>query len=863
MELLEREAALNALSTALYQPDGGRVLLISGEAGIGKTTLLARFTRTLAGGWRPLWGACDALFTPRPLGALHDIAAQTRGELADLLAKGADRQPIFTACLDELRKMPTVAIFEDIHWADEATLDLLKYLGRRIGQTRALLIATFRDDELDPRHPVRLLLGDLATAAAARRLELAPLSLAAVRQLAGNQPVDAALLHNRTGGNPFFVSELLAAGMETTPPTVREAILARTARLSLSGQAVLNLAAVIGSRVEPWLLADAASAEAAAVDECLATGLLRSQEEFLAFRHELSRQTILDDIPAHQRPGLHRVVLDALRLSPIVHSDPARLAYHAAEAGDGDAVMAFAPRAAALASRSHARRSAAALYALAIRFADRLPPGEQAELHLALATELEYSEQRVECLVAYQRAASLWQAAGDLEQYARCLAFAATIHQTLGQIEEAVKTNETSIEVLEELPLSPTILTPYRNRAMQALYRGDTPAAIRAAEKTLDLAQRWADPVSIIRAYNTISLSLFTVDPKRSRDYLEKGLALSLAQGIDGAIAAAYGNLTLLYADDYLFERAEELVKDGLAFTASHDLDLVRYFLIAWGALIHVYRGNWSKAEEILGEQLPRAELNPNIQVPLWVAAGRLQARRGEVSPGAALDQALAQSRRAGNQPRINMVYTARAEAAWLAGDTKRVRQEVASGYEIALDSRHAWFAGELIYWGWRAGEVVNPPAWIAAPYALQIAGDWQGAAAAWERLGCPYEQGRALAEGDAAGQTAALAIFERLGAAPAAAAVRAALRAAGAPLPRKPNTTTRENPFGLTRRQLEILELLGQDLTNAEIASRLHISAKTVDHHVSAVLARLEVPSRWAAATFLLNHPELFPTKK
>ena len=134
MKLLEREPFLRELDRVLYEAIGGqgRLLFISGEAGIGKTALVEHFMQQRA--HRVLWGACDALFTPRPLGPLHDIAGQVKGTLAALLQGEIDRIAVYAACLNELQT-PTTVVIEDIHWADEATLDLLKYLGRRIQRT--------------------------------------------------------------------------------------------------------------------------------------------------------------------------------------------------------------------------------------------------------------------------------------------------------------------------------------------------------------------------------------------------------------------------------------------------------------------------------------------------------------------------------------------------------------------------------------------------------------------------------------------------------------------------------------------------------------------------------------------------------
>ena len=205
MDLLEREAHLRALDAALTDSVGGqgRVALISGEAGIGKTSLIDHFVADRGEVLRVVRGACDAQFTPRPLGPLIEMASQMHGQLPRLLTAGADRSTVFAAVLAELQTQPTVAVFEDVHWADEATLDLLRFLGRRIACTSALLVLTYRDDELGPRHPLRMLLGDLAASATTRRVALPPLSQAAVRALVADREIDAAALHLRTAGNPF------------------------------------------------------------------------------------------------------------------------------------------------------------------------------------------------------------------------------------------------------------------------------------------------------------------------------------------------------------------------------------------------------------------------------------------------------------------------------------------------------------------------------------------------------------------------------------------------------------------------------------------------------------------------------------
>lgn len=213
MSLLERELYLEALSSSLdaVSRGAGRITLVCGEAGIGKTALIQEFVARQRTALRILWGGCEALFTPHPLAPLYDIARQADDELRSAIASAGSREVIFNATIDYLARAPSPAIlvFEDVHWADEATLDLIKFLGRRLQPFGALLIISYRDDEVGPQHPLRSVIGDLPFGAT-HRILLPRLTEAAVATLAGNAGRQPAGLHAVTGGNPFFVTEALA-----------------------------------------------------------------------------------------------------------------------------------------------------------------------------------------------------------------------------------------------------------------------------------------------------------------------------------------------------------------------------------------------------------------------------------------------------------------------------------------------------------------------------------------------------------------------------------------------------------------------------------------------------------------------------
>ncbi|HET7088950.1 MAG TPA: AAA family ATPase [Anaerolineae bacterium] len=836
MELLERDAPLRELEAAWKQAAAGegRVALVSGEAGIGKTALVERFTRDHRDTARVLWSACDALFTPRPLGPLHDIAAQIQGDLLARLNSDASRAMIFSTVLVELQRTATIVVIEDIHWADEATLDLIKFLGRRLQRTRALLIATFRDDELGLQHPLRFVLGDLATSTATRRFSLAPLSLEAVRALVGRRAFDPEALHRRTGGNPFFIGEVIASGASGIPPTVRDAVLARAARLSASAGAVLEAAAVIGLRIEPWLLADVTGAEAQAADECLAAGMLLAQGELVAFRHELARQTILDTIAPHRRMVLNQLVLHALRSSPATRSDLARLAHHAQASGDREAVLELAPAAARQAASASAHREAAALYALALRFANDLPPADHAQLLEAYAGECVSIDQREEGLEAQKKALELWRQLGVPLKQGQSLANIAWSLNGLGKTAAALEASRQAIEILEAQPPSRELARAYRMQAGLENLCQNYRAGIEWAQKAIALAELFEDQSTVLSAHIAVGAAWLVLDYEHGRQYLERNLRAARHAGQEHLAALIYTNLSCVSSEVYQFQYAERYLMEGMAHAAEHGLEIFHLYMLAWQALTHLRLGRWNEAAGAAGAVLGRPGVSVTSRITALAALGYLRTRRGDPNAHVVLKEALDLSKEIESLHRIGLVRAARAEAAWQAGDRDQTLQEARAVYDLAVSKQHPWFTGELAFWRWRAGDEVRLPEWTARPFALHIAGDWRAAAEEWKRLGCPYEQARALADGDAAAQIAALEIFERLGALPAADALRQKMRTAGVRAPRKPRASTRENPFGLTHRQVEILRLLTEDLSNAEIAARLHLSPKTIGHRLT-----------------------------
>ena len=358
--LLERQAELQMLSTAVERAGrgAGSVVLVLGEAGIGKTSLVKAFAAAMAGRARILAGSCEDLLTPRALGPLRDAARLAPGgPLAAALSPSADPDFVFAAVCDELAAppAPVVLVIEDAHWADGATLDVLRYLGTRVQDLPAVLVMTYRDDALPRDHPLRGVLGVL-TSTAATRLQLTRLTSDAVRELAAATNLDPGELFQLTSGNPFFVTEVLANPCDAVPLTVVDAVLARVRTLSPAAQAALDRLAVIPSGAEVGLVRILVD-DLAPVAEAERAGVVEVRDDVVSFRHELARRAVAESLPASVRLALNADVLCALRGRD--DCDPFRALHHAVEAGDDAAVIAHGEAAAREATRVGAHRPGA------------------------------------------------------------------------------------------------------------------------------------------------------------------------------------------------------------------------------------------------------------------------------------------------------------------------------------------------------------------------------------------------------------------------------------------------------------------------------------------------------------------------
>jgi DNA-binding CsgD family transcriptional regulator/tetratricopeptide (TPR) repeat protein len=854
-ELLERSGQLSALGeslSAVLTGSEGRLILVGGEAGVGKTALLRRFCDEQSHSARILWGACDALLTPGPLGPLFDIADLTGGEMQELVVSGARPHEIVGALLRELgRRPPAVLVLEDVHWADEATLDVLRLLGRRIQGVRALILASYRDDELDRAHPLRIVIGELATGRAVGRLELDPLSAPAVAKLAEPHGVDVEDLYRKTNGNPFFVNEVLATGGEQIPNTVRDAVLARAGRLSTAAKRLIEAAAIVPRQAEVWLLEALAGDAVDRLEECLASGMLVPTAEGATFRHELARLTIETSLAPNRRASLHQKAAVALASPPRGALDLAQLAHHADAAGDTAAVLRFAPEAAARAASLGAHREAAAQYARALQFADRLPPDSRGDLLERRAFECYLTGQFGEAIEAQEQALECRRKLEDPRKEGDALRSLSRLLRFVGRTEEAAETGKEAVAILEQFSAGRELAMAYNNLAHLFATAEDHDEAIAWGSRALEIADSLDDVET--RVYALISIGAVEVQAGSPEGpaKLERSLELGRRAGLEDHVGRAFVNLVWwpIRNRDYLL--VKRFLEPGLEYCAERGLDLWWLFLLACRARLELDEGRLDEAADSAAVVLRHPRAWPVPRIYALAVLGLVRARRGDPGVWPLLNEAQALAEPTGELQRIGPAAIARAEANWLEGRHDATTPESEGAHEIAL-RRHATGANvQLASWRCRADRPREIPPDAAEPYALEIAGEWAQATELWTEMGCPYEAALSLADADDHDHLRrALDELHRLGARSAAVIVARRLRERGARgLPRGPRPSTRENPAGLTARELEVLQLVAQGLRNADIAERLFLSEKTVGHHVSAILRKLGVRTRGEAS--------------
>ncbi|HEU4513087.1 MAG TPA: AAA family ATPase [Nocardioidaceae bacterium] len=854
MALLERDAELGTLSEAWLQArtgGPGSFLLVAGESGIGKTWLTSSFVRENVPDGQLLWGLCDPLSTPRPLGPLHDVADRLPSAVREAMASAEHGYQVFPEVHRALCAASYVLVVDDVQWADEASLELLRFLLRRIDRTRSVVIGTYRDDEIGADHPLVPLLGDVARSPAAMTVHLEPLSPAGVAAMLADTEtdLDAREVHEVTRGNCFFVAEIASSSGGTLPTTVRDAAVARTEHLSVEQRSMLMLLAVapetIADRVLHELGVDLLTLRAFA--QC---GLVERSPRGLRFRHELCRRAIEAMIPPGGQSALHRRLLDAMETAG--DGDAAVLTHHAVAAGDQDRARRYATEAGERASRSSSHLSAARFYRIALERSEGEAASTKAELLERLSRELYLTDQLDAAIAACSEAISLRESEGDSDSAGADSCVLSLYRWYNADRSGAEEQALTAVGLLRGSAGAGGLALAYGTEAYLAYQVGD----LRTAERLMDLAAATAADVvapdvqmrlGVIRGATALAAGDVS-----ARDDLLRHIDSGRRHGLEEPTSQAYSNLTYLDVEQRRLTAAEEMMATSLRYAVEHEQPICINWQTGARSRLNLMRGNWQASVEDANRVLGSSSA-PLARTWPMISRGLVAVRTGDSEDEHLLDDAFDQALRIGDPLRLLPAASALLERSWVTG-----AEEPRVGVVLELVERFAgnpqgleWAVGDLLVWMRRVGLPLPVADGVATPYRLLLDGDAVAAAEEWRRLGARYDEALALLDSDEPRDAfRAVEMLDGLGADAVAARARQALRRRGLTgVPPRSRASTRANPAGLTGRQLEVLALIGEGASNADVAERLCISEKTVGHHVSAILQKLGVRSRTEAA--------------
>jgi len=861
MELIERDESLSSLHSGfkkIASGEEGHCFFIIGEPGIGKTSLVKTFLSEVGNDCLKYMVACDSLFTPPLLAPLYDLAFQMKKDWANKIASVSSRAELFSMFMEELgnKERPVVLVLEDIHWADEATIDFVKFFARRISRMKCLFIITCRDDEVSQQNALRIILGDLSHDTFSR-IQLIPLSRQAVYQLADEKGFDAGDVYSISGGNPFYVNEILASYSPGVPENIKDAILSVYNQQEEAVKKVLQILSVIPEGLEVNRFAIIKVSGDKAMDHCFALKILVLKNDKIIFKHELYRRTIESSLSPLKRISLNKKLLDLLLSAFEEAGEIERIVHYAKNANEKKLVVKYAPLAARKAASVGAHRQAAKLCLTAIEYSEGNDMNQLVELYEAYAYECYLTSKIADAIIYQEKVLSFWQKKNELEKTGNSLRFLSRLWWFEGNYDKAMSFGKQAIEMLCNQPSSKAKAMAYSNMSNLKMTLNLSDECIFWGEKAIAIARELNDEEIIAYNLSVMGTSLMVQEPSMQKglELLQESLDIALKNSYPERIAYAYNEMGSngVTIKDYPF--AKKMLDEGIRYCEENDIYSLKLYMLKWKARAHLETGNWNEAYQLAEMLVKNQTVLPVIKIGALTVIGTIMIRRGDANALPLLLEAKAMALATGELLRIVPVFMALLEYEWITGKIF-IEPEILD-HTISDFTRSANFSKNSRFYFWLRK---------ARKEHLQAKGSYNGydvsnatiakeEALLWEKLGCPYEQAIILSEGNDDDKRRALSTLKQLGADAVCDKIKMEMRASGIKsIPRGLRESTMKNPAKLTNRELDVLQLLQQSVHNKEIAETLFISAKTVDHHISSILFKLDVKSRGKAVNEALR---------
>lgn len=839
--LVERESQLETLQgLARDSVQGGGLAFVFGEAGHGKTSLVKAFVGGLDHRFRVVSVACEPIGRPLAFGPLVATADVLPQSVREELDGGGVRPAVYREMFGLLRSEPTVLVVDDIQWADEATLGLVRHLGRQMAETSSVLVVTVRPEEIDPAHPFQVVMADIGRLAT--RVDLPALTLEGVRQLTAGTSLDPVTVHAATLGNPFFIEEIVLHPDAEIPETVAVSVEATVASLSKAAREVVEMVALTADGIALALLA----AHEASVDAACRRRLLVVADSRVRCRHDLIRTAVASSVPPARARRLHGSIFELLRQDTSGLVRTAELAYHSHAGGLEVEAGRYSVEAARTAARAGSHREAALAYGWAYQHRTVIDPS----LLPAVLRAAAYEHLLVnDFLTAIQMSQTLLQIAGTDAERGEADAWVAFFAMRQGDIALAELHSTRAIAALEAGGPSVALARAEAVRAVIPLVRGAADESVALAEAAVATARACGARAVEADALITLGRALVHEGRPEGLRVIEEGGSIAREmRSLDAAARAVYHLGTLPFLEMRLADAVDQM-DDGLRYLASEELDAWYVALEVTRAHIAVLRGEWEAAADALGRVLPRSTCLSTEAEAALVEARRLM-RLGDPAAVAALDLGLSRADQGVGYEEDVLATEVAMEAAWLGLiDEGAAADRYVRTIDVARQVEDSWALSRLAFWALRLG-LDPPPGRLAGPVEDEVVGDPIKAAVRWKEGG--YRSEGAIVEAFTPGASLreVFGELERLGARGVADGLRRRLRAHGvAGIPRGVQQPAGMHPAGLTARQQDVLALIAAGCSNEAIAAELFISKKTVSHHVSAILAQLGVESRVQAA--------------